>query len=997
MKCFPIMIRWRFSSVIPLAFLALSVHAEQPAEVPAKTAVDRASVDAAKHTPENSAKQLKVREGLEVRLAAAEPDVVDPVSAAWSTDGKLWVVEMSDYPMPKPGQTERHGRIRVLSDRDASGRFKSSVTFADGLDFATGILPWQNGAIVTLAGEIVYLRDDNGDGQADTREVWFKGFTTGNEQLRANHPRLGPDGWVYVANGLRGGEIIAVDPRFRASKTPLKLQGRDFVFDPHGGEWGTVSGNSQHGLTIDGFNRRFGCSNRNPAIESVLSADVIDRDPFLTPGDAIADVGKSGFNSEVHPISNAWTTSNLHAGQFSAACGVTAPGWAIDDTSEWLLVCEPTGSLVQRQRMHWGNGTWKSEREANEAEWLASSDDWFRAVDLVPDVDGGVLVVDMVRAVIEHPHWAPIELQNRPDTWDGKELGRIWQVHVPNKQIKSVAVRDDASALEAIVSEDLLSRMLASDHLLAHYSPAAPPQANVIDSLARLLSDSAVAGESKARIAMLLNRWGALTPTQHASLLGEQDDRVRALAIKMRQGNRFDGNPVSSTAMLFSAFDDSALIVRQAALETLVASVDASELNDAKISQLVSLAIRDREAPWVLKLLTALPNEFASELLSASLPTPQSRATAVIPTSVFEGWMRRVSAKDPQRATELLVNWLSEAMPTGAAADQATQALVMQMAAAWSKGGGAKGTTSLSKEAADRITALDSLAASIAINDKHAVGTRLDAIEWCRKQPEFATELRALVDKAVDTTVRAAAYRVLMQRDTEWTKQQVLDQAESISPTDRVAVVTAVRGSVQTATWLLTEIGQGNLPRTFVDPSSMDWFRRHSDADLAKLGRETFAPAGDVLEVLREYESAAKEIETADVVQGKALFAQHCANCHRIDEVGHVVGPDISDSRTKTPEALLAAILDPSAAIDASYASYSILTVDGEAVSGLLAGESSDSVTLVIPGGHTRRFEREDIEIFRASSVSLMPEGMQRVMNVEQMRNLIGYLKRWRY
>ncbi|EMI16399.1 Putative heme-binding region domain protein [Rhodopirellula maiorica SM1] len=273
----------------------------------------------------------------------------------------------------------------------------------------------------------------------------------------------------------------------------------------------------------------------------------------------------------------------------------------------------------------------------------------------------------------------------------------------------------------------------------------------------------------------------------------------------------------------------------------------------------------------------------------------------------------------------------------------------------------------------------------------------MDAIEWCRNQSSFPEQMRELVDKSVEPTVRAAAYRALMQRDAEWTKHQVFEHADSISPTDRVAIVTAVRGSVETATWLLNAIGDGKLPRTFVDPSSMDWFRRHSDANLAKLGRETFAPAGDVLKVMREYESAAKQIETADVAAGKALFAQHCANCHRIDDVGHVVGPDISDSRTKTPESLLAAILDPSSAIDASYASFSILTVDGEAVSGLLAGETSDAVTLTLPGGTTRRFEREEIEIFRASTVSLMPEGMQRVMNVDQMRNLISYLKRWRY
>ncbi|GAA5504951.1 PVC-type heme-binding CxxCH protein [Novipirellula caenicola] len=984
------------SVAISVASAATPTQAEHPSEASPSQTTERAKISS--HSPAASLSHLKVREGLEIRLAAAEPDVIDPVSATWSSDGKLWVVEMTDYPLPKPGKTERHGRIRVLSDRDPSGRFQKSVTFADGLDFATGVLPWQDGAIVTMAGEIAFLRDIDGDGRMDTKQSWFKGFTTDNEQLRANHPTLAPDGYVYVANGLRGGTITAVDPRFDVRAAPIKLQGRDFVFDPHGGYWGSVAGNSQHGLTIDGFNRRFGCSNRNPAIESVLSIDVVDRDPFLTPGDAIADVGKSGFESEVHPISNAWTTSNLHAGQFSAACGVTAPGWSIDDASEWLLVCEPTGSLVQRQRLQWKNGVWQSVREANDAEWLASSDDWFRAVDLVPDVDGGVLVIDMVRAVIEHPQWAPIELKNRLDTWDGNDLGRIWQVHAADKPIQSVAVRSDADAIAAIASDDLLLRILASDYLHARYSSDVSPGNNTVEAFARILDDREAAAESKSRVALLLNRWGLLTPQQHTSLLQEPTDRLRAMAVKMRQGNRPDAASVATISTQMAMTADPALIVRQSALEALVLSASPKQPSDELVERLISVAHHDHDAPWIAKLLIAVPHEFASQLLR-HLPTPQSTTFASIDTAVLEGWMRRVAAKDPKQASEILATWLINAMPSGSeSADQSTQALAMNMAAAWSRGGGEKASLkSMPKEIADAIAKLDTLATSIATNDNHSIGTRLDAIAWCAKQPALHDSLRGLVDKSVAPTVRAAAYRALMQRDAEWTKQQVLENAESISPTDRVAIVNAVRGSVENATWLLNAIRDDHLPRTFVDPSSMDWFRKHSNAELSKLGRETFAPAGDVLAVLRQYQPAAQQIESADVVQGRQLFAQHCANCHRIDGVGHVVGPDISDSRTKTPESLLAAILDPSSAIDASYASYSVLTVDGEAVSGLLAGESSEAVTLTLPGGQTRRFERDDIEIFRASNVSLMPEGMHRVMNVDQMRNLIGYLKRWRY
>src|SRR5690606_30134634 len=218
-----------------------------------------------------------------------------------------------------------------------------------------------------------------------------------------------------------------------------------------------------------------------------------------------------------------------------------------------------------------------------------------------------------------------------------------------------------------------------------------------------------------------------------------------------------------------------------------------------------------------------------------------------------------------------------------------------------------------------------------------------------------------------------------------------------IPPPDRAAIVSAAKPQIAKAMWLLERIDEGKLPRTFVDPAAMDWFRNHGNVQISDLGKRTFAPPGDVAAAMQEYAPAREQIETADVVAGKTLFAEHWASCHRIDGVGFVVGPDISDSRTKTPAALLAAILDPNAGIDASFVTYNVVTFDGEVIAGLLAGQSNDAVTLQLAGGQTRRIDREDIELFRPSDVSLMPSGLHRAISVDQMRDLIGYLKRWRY
>src|SRR5258706_10519773 len=98
---------------------------------------------------------------LVAELVAAEPDIVAPVAMAWDADGRLFVVEMTDYPSGPVS-----GRIKLLENPDAQSRFRSSKVFADQLAFPTGVMPWKNGVLVTAAPDIWFLADTNGDGVA---------------------------------------------------------------------------------------------------------------------------------------------------------------------------------------------------------------------------------------------------------------------------------------------------------------------------------------------------------------------------------------------------------------------------------------------------------------------------------------------------------------------------------------------------------------------------------------------------------------------------------------------------------------------------------------------------------------------------------------------------------------------------------------------------------------------------------------------------------------
>lgn len=317
---------------------------------------------------------------LKLEIVASEPEVVDPVAIAFGADSSMWVVEMRDYPYgPKPGTDEKpKSRIKRLFDHNHDGRYETATVYADELLFVTGILPWEDGVIVTMAGEIAFLADRDDDGKAEIKETWFEGFAQENSQLRANHPTLGPDGLIYVANGLRGGRIVASKPEWKGKQDPLPLMGFDFRFNPLTGEFGPISGNGQFGLCFDDAGNRFICSNRNPVQHVVLEDQYTKRNPFFAIKSTIQDVAASAENSKLFPISTTWTTSTLHANQFTAACGVTiyrGDGLPPENKGN-AFICEPTANLVHRETLVANGATFLSHPSDGQHEFLASTDTW---------------------------------------------------------------------------------------------------------------------------------------------------------------------------------------------------------------------------------------------------------------------------------------------------------------------------------------------------------------------------------------------------------------------------------------------------------------------------------------------------------------------------------------------------------------------------------------------------------------------------------------------
>src|SRR5262249_10042096 len=146
----------------------------------------------------------------------------------------------------------------------------------------------------------------------------------------------------------------------------------------------------------------------------------------------------------------------------------------------------------------------------------------------------------------------------------------------------------------------------------------------------------------------------------------------------------------------------------------------------------------------------------------------------------------------------------------------------------------------------------------------------------------------------------------------------------------------------------------------------------------------------DRQKVIKDY-SAGLALK-ADANHGRAIFAKNCSICHRLENTGHEVGPDLTTVANKTPAYLLQEVLDPNLNVDSRYIEYRVETKNGRSFTGLLASESSTSVTLKAPEGKTQTLLRSEIEELSSNGKSLMPEGLEKDISKQDMADLIAYL-----
>ena len=980
-----------------------SVESQLKARIPA--AVDTAKTNGvAPLAPSDAVASLRTKPGFRAELVACEPLIESPVAIAFGPDRRLWVAEMSDYPQgrtesgkPKvevgvgvgvgvgqssspadlPEAAVDGGQIRCVYDDNNDGHYDRSEVFLTGIPFPTGVTVWRNGLLVCAAPDILYAEDTNGDGKADDVRKLFTGFATHNYQARVNSLEYGLDGWVYGSCGLFGGEITSMQ-----TGEVLALSQRDFRFNPDTGVLEPATGSTQQGRVRNDWGDWFGCNNGTMLMHYPLADHYLRRNPYLAPSRTVVGIAAGPDPGRLFSISSqVLFMLSGPPNRPTAACGlgIYRDNLLGADYAGNAFTCEPVNNLVHRQILTPAGVTFTSRRDDDEQdrEFLASTDPWFRPVQARTGPDGALWVVDMYRYVIEHPIWIPPDTLATLDPRAGATMGRIYRVVPEDHAVRRMPRLDQlhggelAAAMDSPngTQRDLVQQLIQWQ--------------NDKDAIPALRQLSVGSARPEVRV-QALSTWANLEPPDAEimlKLLTDSDPHVRSHAVRVAE-SQLKASAELAAAVVKLADDEDAFLRMQVAYSAgflkpadsavVLAKIMAKDGRNTHLKSAVESSLTSANVVRVLDELRARPDsaDAADRLLVSAATLADADSLETILKELSNRVSESASDGDFNHLTEFINAWSRRSPQDVSPADD-------EIRAAWKP-------------------AMNS-ALKVAENHESQTGIRIAAVRLLALAP-FLSEphseaLAALLTPRTPPELQSAAIQALKRDNRPEVADAVLTDWASREPRLRKEGVALLLSRSAWTERLLVAIETGTVTAGELDLLQQQALLENAVESIRNAAAGIFrtrTSAGRQQEIDR-YTAALQD--SGDPGKGRQVFQKHCASCHRLQDMGHVVGPDIAAYGGKPVQSLLIAMLDPNQAVDPRYQSYVAVLKDGRIVTGLIAEETASGLTFLAAEGKQESVLRSEIDEIRSTGKSLMPEGFWQNATPEDINHLWAFFR----
>lgn len=257
---------------------------------------------------------------------------------------------------------------------------------------------------------------------------------------------------------------------------------------------------------------------------------------------------------------------------------------------------------------------------------------------------------------------------------------------------------------------------------------------------------------------------------------------------------------------------------------------------------------------------------------------------------------------------------------------------------------------------------------------------------------KYLTLLANLLTPSQPEAVQLAAARALSGLESRDATPVLLERWRASTGKVRDVLLRAFFSDRKRLPVLLEAIQNGTVQPWTLGPARTRQLLQHEDPATKKQAQAILSePESNRKPVYEKYLPAITRPGRPE--RGRQIFARACSECHKVDGVGHELGPDLRSVSKRYKETLLADILMPNQNIEGGYEEYLLETADGREVTGILAKETPTTLTLRRRKGDEDTILRSSVKSLRSLSVSPMPEDLEKSIGVDEMADLIAFIK----
>ncbi|WP_051359725.1 PVC-type heme-binding CxxCH protein [Adhaeribacter aquaticus] len=966
--------------------------------------------------PENDG--LETASGLETKLFANAPMTLNLTNMDIDAKGRVWVTEAVNYRLQHNPQNEERkegDRILILEDVDGDGRADKQKVFYQGkdVDAALGIAVLGNKVIVSASPNVFVFTDTDGDDKADKKELLFTGIGGVQHDHGMHTFTFGPDGKLYFNFGNEGQQIKDKNGNpikdqagnIVANNGKPYRQGMVFRCNPDGGEFEVLAHNfrNNYEVAVDSYGTLWQSDNDDDGNRGVRINYVL---PYGNYGYQDEKTGagwsayRTGMESEI-PIRH-WHLNDpgvvpnlLQTGAGSPTGILIYEGKLLSAPFRNQMIHSDAGPNVVRAYPVTPDGAGYKAKIVNVVKGV--KDQWFRPSDVTVAPDGSLFISD----------WYDPGVGGHQQ--GEAQKGRVFRVAPPNTPytVPKLDLTTTSGAVQALQSPNLATRYLAWQKLHSEGKKAEK-------ELAKLWKT----GESRmrARALWLLSKIEGSGNKYLEQAYKDADPNIRITGLRAAQELKLNVVPVLKAW----AKDPNPHIRREVAIALRYnKSPEAPAIWTDLISQY------DGQDRWYLEALG-----IASDLQADSFYKGWvSKGGGDISKTADREIIRRIRTAEalPKLAqlinnskTPTELNYYFRSFDFHENSPTKQQVLI----------GLLEGNNPLQKQ----ITTLalqHSDSKSVEGNPKFQTALRktVDSAKGTNKfvmllnqysLPEYNPELAKLALAKPDSAIGWDAARALVRNNGTDLIQKTLNSSDPITVTAMITALSnnenkqvkdLLAGILQDSKrpivirkLALQKYGQGGsgenllvemvknrqLPTDLEETAATILLRawRPEIKEAAALYFKKPSRAGKPLAPIAQLTAM-----TGDAVNGKAVFEQSCAMCHKVNETGAWFGPELSEIGSKLPKlAIYNAILHPDAGISFGYEGYIIKVKDGTQTAGIISSQTEDKLDLRLPGGTVVSYPMKDVTSKQKMENSMMPANLQQGMTEKELVNLVEYL-----